>query len=180
MNNISSISIQTNNKNTSSFLFKSKREEIVFSHDYCNILLQNVEGRHGSLQPDDQVIFLNAFDGAEMYRSNKACGSVISYSTSIQVPRLIQSKIMSPHASKYCLTWQQLSGKEDLRTIVASTASYFKYRREVERRSIKLQNLHDSNETYVYDMHDGKLLYVLIGSASITGSLHASARMVKV
>mmetsp|Transcript_26810 Transcript_26810/g.33062 ORF Transcript_26810/g.33062 Transcript_26810/m.33062 type:complete len:623 (+) Transcript_26810:1317-3185(+) len=142
--------------------------------EYCNILLDKMEKRHGSMKADDQVLFINSFDGAEVFRNNKQSAGVISYNTSLLVPRLIQERKMSPHASKYCLTWQQIRGKEDLRTITCSTSEYFKHRRRIETNAdgVTLKHLTSTNERFVYDMHDGKFLYSMLACSHYKRKYH--------
>ena len=66
------------------------------------------------------------------------------------------------------MTWQQVQGTENLETMIASTSKYFEEKKEVR------DNIEDEkrkNYCY-YDLHDGKMLYLLTQHSSWSRKFH--------
>jgi hypothetical protein len=130
--------------------------------DYCNIMLDKLNKQAGPIGAEDQILFLNVIDGAEAFRSNKTSGTIISHNTSILSPTAINNGTQKPHESQWCLTHLQHTGKESTPIMKEMTSEYLKIRATVQQREVTLKYLSQSNEVWVYDMHDAKLLYVLL------------------
>ncbi len=106
---------------------------------------------------------LNSFDGAEALRTKTKITSVISYSSSIITPSLIQTKQIKAGSSFSILTWMQIIGKEDLSTMKHSLNTYFDKRRKyTEGSRLGLIPKYNQSNMYCYDIHDGKMIYLLL------------------
>ena len=121
-------------------------------------LLESNHSKYGrEIRSNQNVLVIDSIDGAEHTRSNKKMSSIISFSSTLIVPEWINNKEVSAGSSLNILTWQQVQAVENLPTILTSTAKYFEQKMNVRK------DIHnDKRKTYhYYDLHDGKMLYLL-------------------
>ena len=102
----------------------------------------------------DNVVVLDSIDGAEHIKSKTQITSVISFSSSFFCGSWINDHLLTAGASRSILTWQQLRGKETIYSMKPAVASYFE-EKKVLRESAEHRNC------WFYDLHDGKMLYLL-------------------
>ena len=102
----------------------------------------------------DNVVVLDSIDGAEHIKSKTQITSVISFSSSFLCGSWINDHTITAGASRSILTWQQLRGKETIYSMKPAVESYFKDKK-VLRESGEHRN------SWFYDLHDGKMLYLL-------------------
>ena len=122
-------------------------------------LLKDNHVKHGrTLSSDSDVIVLDSIDGAEHTRSNKSIRSVLSFSSSLFSSDWIIKKEVTAGSSLNILTWQQVQAVENLPTMLATTQEYYKQKSELRSTG---------NDRYsFYDLHDGKMLYLLTQHSS--------------
>ena len=104
---------------------------------------------------NDSMIVIDSFDGAEHSKSHKSITNVISYSSILYSAHLINNKCVTSGSSRSILTWQQMGGKESVERVLAAVRDHY----ESKQRFI-VENDNSSKYTF-YDMHDGKMLYLL-------------------
>ena len=80
--------------------------------------------------------------------------SVISFSGSLMTGSWINYKSITAGSSLNILTWKQLAGTESFATMMPAVKEYF------EEKKILKDTTKNKNYFY-YDMHDGKMLYLL-------------------
>ena len=100
---------------------------------------------------NDVIFVLDSFDGAEHLRSKKSITSVISFSSSICSPCWMNNRVVTAGNSLNILTWQQIIGSESLNLLIPALESYFQ----------KRQVLRPESRYHFYDIHGGKMLYLL-------------------
>ena len=111
-----------------------------------------------NLKDGDDIIILNSFDGAEAFKSQKNVGSIISFSSSMFSPSMIQSQLIKGGSSFNICTWMQIMGNENLNLIqTVLDEQYWN-----ERKSFLNRTLPSSKKSWVYDIHDAKMLYTLL------------------
>ena len=122
--------------------------------DYIMRLEKKHEDAGRIIEDDSDVIVLDLIDGAEHLRSKKKITSVISFSTSLTCGSWINKSEVSAGNLLNILTWQQLRGKETIHTMLPAVESYF-------REKKRLRESTENRNYYFYDLHDGKMLYLL-------------------
>jgi hypothetical protein len=125
--------------------------------DYIMLLKTKHERKGRKVEDSTQAIILDSFDGAEHLRSKKDITSVISFSSVLFAPNWINDKTVSPSSSLNMLTWQQLLGHESLSTIMPAVKEYFNCKSKLYTHN----NESSSTKYWYYDIHDGKMLYLL-------------------
>ena len=124
-----------------------------------DVMLKKICGK-SKVDDGEDIILLNCFDGAESMRSDKELKGVISFSSQVMIPSLVQQKVLKAGSSFNILTWMQVMAKEELGVLKACMPAYLLERRElVEGR--KKSSLLPNSKVWTYDVHDGKLLYLL-------------------
>ena len=103
---------------------------------------------------ENAVLLIDSIDGAEHLKSKKNITSVISFSSSLVCPSWINEGKATAGSSSNILTWQQLCGKESVRTMLPAVQTYFEEKRVV-------RNSTERNKYCFYDLHDDKMLYLL-------------------
>ena len=109
---------------------------------------------HNDDDSENAVLVIDSIDGAEHLKSKKNVTSVISFSSTLVCPSWINEGKATAGSSSNILTWQQLRGKESVRTMLPAVRSYFEEKRVV-------RNSTERNRYSFYDLHDGKMLYLL-------------------
>ena len=104
---------------------------------------------------DGNVAVLDSFDGAEHIRSKKAITSVVSFSSSLLCTSWINSRSVTAGSSLNILTWQQMKGAESIYTLTPAVESYY------QSKKVLCQQSRSRNNYSYYDLHDGKMLYLL-------------------
>jgi len=148
-------------------LLSSGSEEVVHGAkleggmvDWIDGMVKKLEKKGNEIGDDDDVIVLSCFDGAEAIRSEKQVKGVISFSSLLLTPKLVNEEVLLAGSSFNILTWMQILGKEELAVMKPCLMEYFNDRRELFERRSKPSLLPNQN-VCLYDMHDGKLLYLL-------------------
>ena len=129
--------------------------------DFVALMKKKHEVKGVSIKDGEDIIILSSFDGAEAMKSDNNSISVISYSSSMLTPRMIQSKEVRAGASFNILTWMQVIGKEELKVLQCTLKDYFEERRKYTDGTLQFADLPNS-KIYCYDVHDGKMLYLLL------------------
>lgn len=124
------------------------------------VMLKKFSDRGKIVDDGDDLILLNCFDGAEAIKTEKELKGVISFSSQLLPPKLVQNGTVQAGSSFNILTWMQLLAKEELHVLQASMKDYLEIRRELVEGSIK-SNLLPNSKLWCYDVHDGKLLYLM-------------------
>ena len=128
--------------------------------DWIEAMLKKFDCKRYTVEDGDDLILINSFDGAEAIKTEKELKSVISFSSQILTPRLIQSGTLQAGSSFNILTWMQLIGKEELKVLRPCMSEYLSIRRELVEGRIKSPSF-PSSKIWTYDVHDGKMLYLL-------------------
>ena len=122
----------------------------------CIELLKEKHQKQGRIiSTDNKPIVIDSFDGAEHLRSKKKITSVISFSSSLLTGNWINKKLVTAGSSLNILTWQQLNCTESFSTIMPSVKDYYKDKKDLRESDS------NSGSYFYYDMHDGKMLYLL-------------------
>ena len=127
---------------------------------WLEIMLNKLKKKQFNVTNGDGVILMNCFDGAEAIKTEKELKGVISFSSQLLSPSHVQSKQLGAGSSFNILTWMQVMGKEDLKILTPCLSQYLLERRELIDERVKLKSVPNS-KVWVYDVHDGKLLYLL-------------------
>ena len=110
----------------------------------------------------EDLIVLNSFDRAEAFKSQKNIGSIISFSSSLFTPSMIQSKTINGGSIFNICTWMQTMGKENLDMIKCELdQSYWDDHKSLVVRLKEIDTL-PLSEKWLYDIHDAKMLYLLL------------------
>ena len=128
--------------------------------NYVDLMRKQHEDKGVTIQDGEDVILLSSFDGAEAIRTNTKVSTVISYSSSMLTSSMITSKQVKAGSSFNICTWMQVLGKEEFTTLNGSLSNYFQSRQEYTSGTKKIQHLPNS-KVYCYDVHDGKMMYML-------------------
>ena len=106
---------------------------------------------------NDTRTIIDSFDGAEHKRTTKGRIGIISFNSQMLCKSLI-SKI-SPSGSTNILTWQQIVGEEKLSTLLPALKDAYQTKMNIRNRE---KSQEEGKPMHVmYDLHDGKMLYLL-------------------
>ena len=105
------------------------------------------------------IICLDSYDGAEHMRSNKRRINVVSFSSQLFSKSAIVNNKCSTGKSIEIFTWQQIMAEETHSTMLPAVTSVFTERELVKKSESSV--LPGVNSISFYDMHDGKMLYLL-------------------
>ena len=134
--------------------------------------------KHGRMKnsgggSSSKMIIIDSFDGAqtsnqvrneidstvvvpnENTSKSKSVTNVISYSSILHSPCLINSEDCKAGSSKNIITWQQMNGKESSERVLKSVRPHYSSKRKF------METNGNSTKFASYDMHDGKMLYLL-------------------
>ena len=124
--------------------------------DYMNIMKSKHEMKGRTMKNDDgaedSAVVIDSIDGAEHLRSKKRITSVISFSSMMFTPKWIQEREVTAGSSLNILTWQQIRAKESWHTMIPAVEEYYRTKREFREKE---------KQYCLYDVHDGKMLYLL-------------------
>ena len=126
---------------------------------YVSLMVETNVKKGRDIGEGEDIIVIDSIDGAEHLKSKKKITSVISFSSSLFSSAWIQEGSLTAGTSVNILTWQQLRGTESLQTMIPSVHDYFKQKYQLR---IKEKNRDVIDHKYwFYDLHDGKMLYLL-------------------
>ena len=136
--------------------------------DYCDYVKMMIEKhrKKGRVLDDDGsgAVIIDSIDGAEHLKSKTKITSVISFSSSLFDPRWIQSREITAGSSLNILTWQQVRGTETIASMLPAVEDYFS--------SKKLLRESENNNHFYYELHDGKMLYLLTQHSQWSRKFH--------
>ena len=133
--------------------------------EYINLLEEKHKKKGRLIKRGDQVFVIDSIDGAQHIQSKKKIASVISYSTLICNPVWLNERHVTVGSSLNILTWQQVTANENYDTMMATVQHYFE-----EKKIRESENLQGSYS--YYDMHDGKMLYLLTQHSQWNRTFH--------
>ena len=107
---------------------------------------------------DENLIVLDSYDGAEHSQTPKKRLNIVSYNSQICSSSTIKNGCATT-ASYNILTWQQVIGDENCKTIFPVVGDVYNTKRELIKGSSA--SLFPSRHISFYDMHDGKMIYLL-------------------
>ena len=136
-------------------------------YHYIKLLESNHEKNGRKVKSGSDVIVIDSIDGAEHSRSNKSVKSIISFSSTLFTPDCILNKDVTAGSSLNILAWQQIQAVENVPTMSASTQQYFQQKTDLKT----CDDLNNSNYTF-YDLHNGKMLYLLTQHCSWSRKHH--------
>ena len=102
----------------------------------------------------NEIIVIDSYDGAEHQKTKKGQKSVVSFSSQIIATGT------SAANSFNILTWQQMLGDEKPCNIFPSLENVYKEKLELRQNGIRENGIAGS-KFCLYDLHDGKMLYML-------------------
>ena len=131
--------------------------------DYINLMMEKHAVKENTVLPSEDIIVINSFDGAEGFKSQKNVASVISFSSSVFSPSMINSRNVDSGSSFNILTWMQVMAKETFPVMKASLEldEYWTTRTALSSGDIALKS-HPTSSVSIYDIHDGKMIYSLL------------------
>ena len=122
--------------------------------EYLQIMRNKHAERGTKIADNEQTIVIDSFDGAEHLKSKKKVTSLISFSSTMFTPNQMNKKQVTVGSSLNILTWQQIRGVENLSVMLPSVNDHY-------RKKGELYTDTQMKYTLLYDMHDGKMLYLL-------------------
>ena len=131
--------------------------------DYIYLMMEKHKLQEKVASDNEDIIVLNSFDGAEGFKSQKNVATVISFSSSVFSPSMINSKMVESGSSFNILTWMQVMAKENYDVMKASLEldDYWKSRVSLSTGEATIKN-NPNSRVFVYDIHDGKMIYSLL------------------
>ena len=136
--------------------------------DYIKLMKTKHQRKGRKVEDNNQAIVLDSFDGAEHLKSKKEITSVISFSSVLFTPRWIIEKAVLAASSLNMLTWQQLRGHESLSTMMPAVKEYFTCKSHLYTHD----NEPNTTKFWYYDIHDGKMLYLLTQHSQWSRKFH--------
>ena len=123
-------------------------------------------------------LVIDSIDGAEHQKSKNKVTSVISFSTCIICPTSLKSGAVTAGSSKNILTWKQARGTESIQTMTPVLKGYLDSKLSLKNKAVEEQtapnnenttgvtaastsNNPDRSKYFYYELHDGKMLYLL-------------------
>ena len=106
--------------------FENYFEVMIHKHKTSKVLIQDCE----------DIIILNSFIGAESLRSKDNIITVISFSSSLFTPRLIQERYIQAGSSFNILTWMQICATGTLDVLKVVLLDYFEVRKKLVNGTI--------------------------------------------
>ena len=125
--------------------------------DYLSMMEKTFTKNHDE-NLDDELIIIDSYDGAEHKRTTKGKTGIISFNSQMISPSSISS--CSPASSTNILTWQQVVGDEKFATLFPALNNIYKCKAEIRQRE-ELEVGEGKRKHFMYDLHDGKMLYLL-------------------
>ena len=132
---------------------------------YLSLIYTRHSTYNRHLSDKDDVIAIESFDGAEHSRNHKNSTSVISFSSQMLTPTMLNSESITAGSSSNIYTWQQLKGTEKPELIFPAVRNYFNLKSLLYDETSTITNIQNgnSNQTRVsfYDLQNGKMLHLL-------------------
>ena len=126
--------------------------------DYIKLIVDSYTDR--GVRLDDELIVMDSYDGAEHRSTSNKRISIISFSSQIISRSLIETAKASPASSLNILTWQQLVGEEKAVNLFPALMDMYTCKHEVRRKNGVVLSI-PNKRVVCYDLHDGKMLYLL-------------------
>ena len=114
------------------------------------------------------IIMMDSFDGAEHSNNPRTCRNIVSYNSQLLSAGTINDG-NSPAQSFNILTWQQVLGDEKCANIFPVVDSVYESKKKLINEG--LESLPSCNVSF-YDMHDGKMLYLLTQHSLYSRKFH--------
>ena len=127
-------------------------------NDYMKLMVKTHKEKGRTLDRG-KIMVLDSYDGAEHSRTEKTNTNVVSFSSKIVSSGTIKSGLTTGK-SMDILTWQQIKCDEKLSTMLPALTDVFQNRAEMIQNNAHKQ-ISDGSEFCFYDLHDGKMLYLL-------------------
>jgi hypothetical protein len=120
--------------------------------DYVNRMREkHTKARDCPITEDTKIVVLDSYDGAEHSTTSGKRVNVISFNSQLFCRETIQSGATTA-GSFNILTWQQVRGEEKCSVIFPVLDNIFKEKTDLMKRYPHVS---------IYEMHDGKMLYIL-------------------
>ena len=128
--------------------------------DYLDLMRNKLHSYKNTVSDTEDLIVISSFDGAIGIDGDKNCSNVVSFSSSLFTPRMINEKKIRAGESFNILTWMQVIGKENYELVSSSLkkSKYWEDRKDLMEGRMKLPGLENS-KVFCYECHDGKMLY---------------------
>ena len=122
-------------------------------HGKYDDYLEMLKAKHSRLgrELDGDIIVLDSYDGAEHRWTLKKKTSIISFSSQLFTPAIVNSGL-SAAESVNILTWQQMIGDEKVCNLFPALEEIYE-RKKVLRK--------ENPNVFFYKLHDGKMHYLL-------------------
>ena len=79
-----------------------------------------------NIKPSNNIIVIDSFDGAEHSKSNKKRTSLISFSSQMLTPSMINLGQLTCGSRLNIFTWKQLNGTENYHNMIPAVSEYFR------------------------------------------------------
>ena len=109
---------------------------------------------------------IDSFDGCEHKNSEEGITSITSFSSTLFSHKTFMVGYSTNQTSNI-LTWQQFLGKEKDINVISSLKEHYQDRLELQKSLIA-----GGNKVNFYDLHDGKILYILTQHSLFTRKHH--------
>ena len=130
--------------------------------DYLNLMKKKHISKCIPMSDSEDVVVISSFDGAKGLEGDKNVSNVISFSSSLFTPRMIQDRRIKAGESFNILTWLQVIGKETFDVTDSSLrhSNYWSTRKDLIEGKLKVDGM-ERSKVFCYECHDGKMLYSL-------------------
>ena len=136
--------------------------------DYVQLLLDGYSQKYGNEEETCDFILIDSYDGAQHHNTCKKETNIVSFSTKLLSKTTLESGY-GGGTSLDILTWQQMRGDEAAPTIYPAIESVlmdkYKMRKKLEAKSGR-------RKYSTYDLHDGKMIYLLTGHSLYNRKYH--------
>ena len=110
------------------------------------------------------IIIIDSFDGAQHRRTSKERTNIVSFSSQMLTLNSIKAGY-STSASRNILTWQQMIGTESYANLMPVLEPIYERKKEINNNNLRIESdckfMNKNSKITLYDLHDGKMLYLL-------------------
>ena len=119
------------------------------------VIMKNKHAERGrNIEDNEQTIVIDSFDGAEHLKLKKKVTSLISFSSTMFTPNMMNKNQVTVGSSLNILTWQQIHEVENVSVMLPSVNDNYRKKGELYTNT-KIKH------TSLYNMNNGKILYLL-------------------
>ena len=93
--------------------------------DYLELMKNKHTQQGRNINENEKMIVIDSFDGAEHLKSKKKITSIISFSSTMFTPNMLNKELVSKGSSLNILTWQQIRGVENLSVMLPSVNEHY-------------------------------------------------------